>query len=303
MRYFISYYNLVNNSDLKKDINTNTKELKIVSKSENNYTINSIEKVVKEIANFDSYIDNVGLDKFIKLVEKERDNIEFMIELSSEEANKIHPVFLKRFKDNEFINNDKKIKLLEKDVVDLMNTKEFTSGRFIYLNKSDDESYELSINPKNETDYSIGEGKYFYTEIDRTVEKYEDKVLEIELTSKNKYMLKRHRMLVIDSVGRDRLIGLSREAYTFYYRECLNDKIIYIKEYEEKSFIYPNLIPNSKKGFIIENENIDTLLHNSFIEPLFKYINIYELVDGVYKKTSLQEYVKNNRYYVKTPNN
>ena len=303
MRYFISYYNYVNNSKLSKDINTNSIELKLVTKSNDNYSINSVIDVVEKISDFNSYIKDVGLDHFIKFVEKERDNIEFMIELSSEEASMIHPAFLKRFKDNNFVNQDKKIRLLEKDVVDLMNTKEFTNGKFIYLNHSDDDLYELSIAPKNDGNYKLGEGKYFYTEIDRTLDKYDDKVLEIELSTKNKYSLKKHKMIVIDSVGQDRLIGLSVEACSFYYKECLKDRAIYIKEYDEKSHIYPNLIPNSKKAFIMEDESIDSLLHNSLITPLFKYINIYELVDGVYKKTSLQEYVKNNRYYVKKPNN
>ena len=298
MRYFITYDNYINNSDLDKKVDAYSEDIKLIHKKKNGKYI--IEPLIFFTKN------KLELDSFIKEVEKKRDNISFMIELTSEEAKKVHPIFLKRFDNDKLINPDNSIKLFERDVVDYMDSKEFYNGRFINLESTKDDLYKLSIKSVNKKSehMDIGEGEYFYSEIDRTLEKYSDKVVEIELVSRNKYKIKKHRLLIIDSVGQDRLVGLSKDVFQFLYKVFFNSKPVYIKDEEYKSIITTKRTPNYKKAYIIKDENIDTLIFNNNIKAIFKYINIYELVDGVYKKTSLESYINENIHkYTKKPSN
>ena len=297
MRYFISYENLINNSELDKDITIHSEELKLVHKKKNG------EYLIEPLVNFTS--NKLELDSFIKSVEEKRKNITFMVELTSEEAKKVHPIFLKRFKDNKLLNEDKYIKLLDKDVITFMDYKEVISGRHIYLNSINNNEFNLSITKPDKSiyEYNIGEGEYFYTEVERTLEKYSDKIIEIENIDKNKYKLHRHKLLVIDSIGKDRVIGLGRETYAFLYRVCFESKPVYIEEDDNNYKIYTSVENNTKKAYILENQNLSNIIYDSAVQPLFKYINIYELEDGVYKKTPLQTYIKEYKYTKKPSNN
>ena len=297
MRYFISYYNLINNSNLKKDISVSSNELKLVFNKNGKYFIESITSFVNSISE---------LDTFIKKIESKRDNVEFLVELTSDEAKEVHPIFLKRFDNNNFVNSNKTIRLLDNSVVDYMDSKEFSNGRYINLKSSSDDLFLLSINNSNKStrDLKIGEGEYFYTEIDRTIEKYNDKVVEIECVDRNKYKIKKHKLLVIDSIGQDRLIGASGDAIKFLYKSCFISKPIYIKEDENESHIYTKYVNDAKKAYVLKEENIDTLIFNNNIRTLFKYINIYELKNDIYKKIPLETYINEKGYkYTKKPSN
>lgn len=299
MRYFISYENLVNNSELEKEVNVFSEELKLV------YKKNDEKYLIEPLTYFTR--NKLELSDFIKEVEEKRKDITFMVELTEDEAKKVHPIFLKRFNNNVLLNPDKTIRLLDKNVANFMDYKELSNGRYIYLKSNDNNTYTLSLkeqNIKRKKDSNIGEGEYFYTEVERTIEKYSDKVTEIENISRNTYKIKKHKMIVIDSIGQDRVIGLSRGTYSFLYRVCFDSKPIYIKEKDEDYVIYSHIVNNSKKAYILENNNLSSLIYDSAIKPLFKYINIYELVDGVYKRIPLQEYINENILeYTKKPSN
>ena len=59
-----------------------------------------------------------------------------------------------------------------------------------------------------------------------------------------------------------------------------------------------------KKGYII-TQDINTILYDSAIGPLLKYINVYVLVNGSYKKVSFYDYLEDKDIlkYIKKPNN
>ena len=296
MRYFISYQNFVNNSEFEKKLDIFSPELKLVHKKNNG------EYLIEPLLTFTK--NKLELDSFIKEVEERKKDITFMVELTEKEAGKVHPIFLKRFKDNKLLNDDKTIKLLDKEVVKFMDYKEISNGRYINLKSINGNSFVLTTKgtKKSNRENNIGEGEYFYTEVERTIAKYNDKITEIEEISRDTYKLKKHKMIVIDSIGQDRVIGLSKDTYSFLYRVCFESKPIYIKEDDEDFKIYSNRVNNSKKAYILENQNLSTLMYDSSIKPLFKYINIYELDNGVYKKTPIQEYINLNILeYTKKP--
>ena len=296
MRYFISYENLIKNSSLDKNVDIFDESLKLVYKTKKG------KYIIKPLLVFTK--NKLEIDSFIKEVEEKRKNITFMVELTNEEAKEIHPIFLKRFEGDKLLNPDEKIRLLEKDVVDDMTSKEFSNGRFINLKSIGDNLYKLSINSSNKSirDLSIGEGEYFYTEIDRTIDKYKDKVIEIELVDRNKYKINNYKLLLIDSIGQDRLIGASREIYKYLYKVYLDSKPLYINEKDGNITINNKRDEYSKKVYILKDETIDSIIYNSNIRSLFKYINILEYKNGAYKNTSLESYIKEKKY-IKKPSN
>lgn len=299
MRYFISYENYKNNSKLSKNIDLSSDELKLVyDKGDNEYIIKPLYLFTDEISD---------LDSFIKETEEKRKNLFFMIELTEKEAKEVHPIFLKRFKDNKLTNPDKIIKLLRYDseIINKMTYKEDEKVKSINLVSTEKNILSLSLDKSKKTrkERRIGEGEYLYTEANRILEKFSDYTIEIEEVERNKYKLKNYKIIGIDSIGRDRLIGSSRELCEFYYNICHNSKILYVNEEDYNCYITDKKDNISKKIFVLDNSIMPELLTSNYLDDLNKYINIYELKDSHYKKIPFVEYKKELKYTKKPSNN
>ena len=299
MRYFISYYNLKNNCKLDKKVDINSDDLKLL------YDKGEEEFIIKPLYLFAENVND--LDEFIKKTEEARDNLHFMVELTEEEAGKVHPIFLKRFKDNKLTNRDKTIKLLQidNDIYNRMTYEEEEKVKSIYLKCNEDKSLSISLETirKDKKSRGIGEGEYYYTESNRILDKYNDNIIEIEETNRRKYKLKKYKVIGIDSVGRDRLIGLSREVCAFYYSICHNSKILYVDEEDNNCLISSKKDDSSKKIFVLDNNIMPLLITSNDLDILNKYINIYELNGSCYKRIPFNEYKKELKYIKKPSNN
>ena len=306
MRYFISYDNYKNNSSLNKNIDIFSNELNaIYDKGDDNYIIRPLKELLDSMHDLHTVND---IDKFIEKTEKKRKKISFMIELSLEEANKVHPIFLKRFKESKLTNPDKTIKLLELDSYTIKSLKREEEEYLKSINLESvlygSDLLELSINEINKPKkyYNIGEGEYYYTEKEKLLDKFKNYIVEIEEVDRNKYKLKQHKLITIDSIGRDRLIGLSREVCEFYYKICNESKVLYIDE-DDNIIINDIKDETKKKVFVLDKDMIPYLINNDYLDVLYKYVNIYELKDSNYTKIPFEKYKKELKYIKKPSKN
>ena len=302
-RYFMSYNDYINNGKiLDKNVDIHSDDMKLFKKCGNG------EYIVEPLIYFFEYSENYF--EYIEHLQRKRPNISFMIELTQDEAISI-PKFLVKTFDNVSLNRlkeikqDKEIELLEYDVMDEISFDDIEKGRKVLVHKINNDSYQLNIfddfNFKINA-YAIAEGVYFYTEDKRVLDRFRYKTTTFEKDKNDQYKLNHHRLIIIDSIGEDRISDHDSNTYKYLYSIYNTSKVVYIINDGNQYGLLTIKSPLAKKGFIL-NESIDNIISNPLLEPLYKYINIYELKNGKYEKISLEDY-KNKHIlkYIKKPN-
>ena len=311
IKYFISYKNLINDNTINKKIDIHSPELKMLKKTKNG------EYKEIPILYFVGYVEN--LLSFIDKIENRKPNISFMVELTSGESKKLNNLFIKKYeitKENnlKLIKDNKEIELLNFNV--LMNLKpiEAEKCKIVILTKEKKDFTISSLDKtfingnllekrKNLKKDNMINDLYFYTEDEELIEKYKEKTILLKKINEDKYQLLKHKIFIIDSISQDRISDLTSNTFRCLYELCNSSIQVFIKEEDEEYEILSEKIDNSKKGYLILLENFESLLYNYSIEPILKYINVYELENRKYIKKPIEEYMKENDIlkYIKKP--
>ena len=313
MKYFISYEDLLENNKLNRDINFDSKELHIIRKDKlNKIRIESLNKFSEFKNSFDKLVQNNNYKKKRIL----------LVELSEEEKDLFDPLLIKVYKkleDGSFekvFNNKNIISLINFSAVINMKPSELESGNFVALmpcvsnpNKmyiSLDRENELEIRKRRQVlnNLELGCDIYFHTTDETLLEKYKDFITKVKEKDFKTYELVEHKVFVIDSLSQDRMIDWTYSTLNLVDSLCYNSiPVNIIRDDDRYKLNIHELDSKEQKGYIITRE-FDTILYNSAILPILKYINVFELVNGSYKKISIHEYLeeKNILKYIKKPN-
>ena len=244
-----------------------------------------------------------------------------MVKLDEDELKSINPIFIKQFEtddDRNFKLKLSKIKLINYNCFTNMNTKEINSGDihdFISLSHifSSDDSVSLNvINDVNIFDKrqnlkrkGLGSDIYFYTTDEELLDRYRDDITVLEEKELDVFKITNHKLFVIDSIPQERVYDLSNDSFRFLYKICNNSLPIYIDEVlYDKYEIYVNKgNKKTKKAYLITDYNVKNLICDSSILPFLKYIYVYELKNGTYVKTNIEDYMKEKDIlkYIKKP--
>lgn len=302
IKYFISYKLVDENK------NINNSKLKIFKKNKNgSYRVESIGL-------FDVCIDNIKI--YAKLFENNKKGITLMYELTEDELKNYKPLYIKKLKseDNKNFNIIKEeniLKLINYNTFINMSYKELNSGFIVSLNSNfnglilDIEENDLFKREKLLNNF-IGSDMYFYTDDKKLLEKYSSDLTILEEIDLDIYQFIYHKVIAIDSISQDRVYDFNNSSIAFLYNVC--DKSISVNAYELDNGRYElslkKSMKNSKKIYMITDYDLRNLVFNAPIEPLLKYINIYELDKNGYKKINLEDYLtrENILKYIKKPN-
>ena len=303
IKYFISYKNLMNDNKLNKVFDIYSPELKIVKKNKDN------TYRVEPILYFNGYAKDV-----ISLANKITSNnrgISLMVELTKEEIKDINPLFVKKMEtkdDKKFkLSNEqeREIKLINYNCFTNMTSVEINSSKFhkIVIVENVGGKNKRSISVLNDYNFfekredllksGLGNDIYFYTDDEIILERYKDDLTIFKEIDFDEYELNSQRLLVIDSIPQERLYDVNTSTMRLLYQICNNSIPINISENEDKYDISINkLDKRNKKAYLITRFNIKNLLYDTSILPLLKYINIFELDNGSYKKINIEDYMK-----------
>lgn len=296
IKYFISYKNLINDNVIDKDVDIFKEEFKILKK------VNGNEYVELPLLYFLGY--KTDLLPFISKVEHRKKNIRFMVELTSEEASKFNPLLINRYETN----GNKLKRIYDKDKVELidfntllnMNADEISKGYMVLLTENNGR-YEIESVNKEELYKNINKYRldikdnnllsdiYFYTNDKDLLDKYNLKKVSL-LSTRFGYRPLNYNILTIDSISQNRIIDFLPNTYIGFVSISNNALPVYIKDDNGYS-ISTKISDGSIKAYMIIDRNIETIMHNSYLMPLFKYINIYEYKDGRYIKRNIEEYI------------
>lgn len=314
IKYFISYKNLMNDNKLNKVFDIYSPELKIVKKNKDN------TYRVEPILYFNGYAKDV-----ISLANKITSNnrgISLMVELTKEEIKDINPLFVKKMEtkdDKKFkLSNEqeREIKLINYNCFTNMTSVEINSSKFhkIVIVENVGGKNKRSISVLNDYNFfekredllksGLGNDIYFYTDDEIILERYKDDLTIFKEIDFDEYELNSQRLLVIDSIPQERLYDVNTSTMRLLYQICNNSIPINISENEDKYDISINkLDKRNKKAYLITRFNIKNLLYDTSILPLLKYINIFELDNGSYKKINIEDYMKDRDTlkYIKKP--
>ena len=288
IKYFINYtkYKKLFNKD-----NVEDRAYIIRRYDDDNYKTYSID-------NFkDDRFDIMQIDKFTNMI---------MIELTSEELDKIEEKDIEKYED---INNGylKKfyyryelndIELINYSVFINMSIYESELGKLVKVTKNNDGSLyisdridEFTYRDRNKIQSTgLGCDIYFYTENEDLLNKYKDSKTTLKNIDINKYNLEEHKLFIIDSLSQDRVYDFTNETYKRFI-ELTSDSIKVSISEDNVIEILEGFSSVFKKGYIINNSNFSNMLYDPSMAPLLKYINIYELNNGHYKKISIKDYL------------
>lgn len=295
MKYFINYKDLVN-----ENVNIDKNKLFILKKNNGKVKIYPIS-VLGDIVDFLLKLDPNRIDNSIKGT--------LALEIDEKELKDVNPFIVHKYikideKNYEGIEN-RVINLINYDAIVKMSIKEMNEGKLLTVIRDNNNfiideneniiNYNRSI---NETRRMIKEEDvindiYLYTTNYDLLDKYSDDVTKIRKTNK-KYTILQHKFFAIDSIGVDRVSDLTNETYSLLNGLCYHGVPIY---YDLIDDINCNVntkrdINNKQKAYLIMNSNINEIFYNKSILPIIKYINIFEYIDGFYKRISLEDYLK-----------
>jgi len=128
-------------------------------------------------------------------------------------------------------------------------------------------------------------------------------ITEIKKIKHSTYEITKNRLFILDSINTSNIIGFNANNYNCLDRLSLNSTPVFIENKPNGYNISMKENNYNSKGYIINSIYLNNLLKNNAIEPLIKYINIYELEDGIYKKQSLEEYLKDKKILKYTKKN
>lgn len=313
IKYFILYKDLIDNNILDKKIDIYSNELKIVKK----YKDGSI--IVTPILYFKGYAEN-----FLEYADKFCNNkkgISLMVELSKEEASKFDPLFIKKFstKDGvhfEMLSNE--IKLINYSSFVDMTTKEMNSGNvhktvslimlddgyFEVVNESSLYSRNIYDRRENLVSKKVGSDIYFYTDDEEVLEKYKDDLTVIKEVKDGAYELVSKKVFIIDSIPQNIVADMNSSTIKCLFDFCNKSISVNLIEKDDGTYnLSTNINRGEKKGYLFIGTKINAILYNKAVLPLLKYINVYELCNGSYVKTNIEEYMYKNDTikYIKKP--
>ena len=296
MKYFIPYTQI-----LKNKIDVNEDKIVIAKKNDKE------EYSFIPIYAFGNLKKN-ALDNF-KTIEKNK-NVEFMLEIDEKDKNKYNILNIKKYRRN----SRNKYILIKNDLINLINFNELNNMSIDELNKGkivivkndkkglkiDTENNiinmkesinELRLNLKNN---NIVNDIYFYTDDENLLLKYKDNITSLKEKDNDRYEVIKHKIFIIDSISIDRIRDIDYKSYNLLEQLCFNSiQVYYGSDYNDKYEV--KLKKNNeyqKKGYLITRSNLNSIFYNSSLTSLFKYINVFVLVDGYYNKISIEEYLK-----------
>ena len=296
MKYFIPYTQI-----LKNKININEDKIVIAKKNDKE------EYSFIPIYAFGNLKKN-ALDNF-KTIEKNK-NVEFMLEIDEKDKNKYNILNIKKFRRN----SRNRYILIKNDLINLINFNELNNMSIDELNKGkivivkndkkglkiDTENNiinmkesinELRLNLKNN---NIVNDIYFYTDDEDLLLKYKDNITSLKEKDNDRYEVIKHKIFIIDSISIDRIRDIDYKSYNLLEQLCFNSiQVYYGSDYNDKYEVQLKKDNEyQKKGYLITRSNLNSIFYNSSLTSLFKYINVFVLVDGYYTKISIEEYLK-----------
>lgn len=313
IRYFISYKNLISDVKVEMDLDLFSPELVIIKKNKNG------SLGVEPILYFNGYRNE--LITYANKINQNKNGASLMVELNEYMASKISPLYLKIF---ETINEENKNILKEKELKEIklinyncyrnMTLNEINNGCLVSVNTIPNKS-DVTIEIINNKPYledrkkllysGLGNDIYFYTEDEEILKKYQDEITTLEEVNIDTYKILSHKLVTIDSISTDRVIDLNNSSLRALYEICNNSIPVSISENDYDTYdLYLNKIDRrNKKAYMIVDFNIHNLMCDSLLTPILKYINIYELKDGHYTKTNIEDYMKEKDIlkYIKKP--
>lgn len=307
VRFFISYEDLIENNIINKNINIYSPNLFIK------------KRYKKGLVKFDnipfSNDYNITILNFVRKLNYNKKGI-LMVELTSEEASRFDELLIKKY---EIIENNVCKKIYEKkDNIKLINFLDLINLTEEDLNKGTIISLMPCVSNKNymyiSTDRSIlsneytlidrrnmllkeniGSDIYFHTNDEELLERYKNNLTEIREIDFSTYEIVKNKLFVLDSINNSDIIGFNVNNYYCLDMLGLNSTPIYIKNNDDSYEISVSEDNYNSKGYIINSIHLNTILRNNSIEPLIKYINIYEMDNGIYKKQNLEDYLREKK--------
>lgn len=308
VRYFINFEDLLENNIINKNINIYSPDLYIK------------KRYKKRLVKFDKipYSNNYDLNilNFARKLNYNKKGI-LMVELSNEEANKFDELLIKKYEIIEgnickklFENNKENIKLIK--FIDLVNLNEeelkkgaiislipcVSNKNFMYISADRSKltnEYNIIERRNILLKENIGADIYFHTSDEDLLDRYNNNLTEIREVDFSTYEITKNKLFVLDSINNNDIIGFNSSNYYCLDMLSLNSTPIYIKNTVNGynlSLYEDNYID---KGYIINSIYLNNLLKNNSIEPLIKYINVYELKNGTYKKQNLEDYLRDKK--------
>ena len=305
IRYFINYEELLENNFLNEVIDIANPRLNIIKKTKKGlYKFEPLLYVREKSNDLLNYARRINYNKKGIL----------MVELTQEESKLFDDLFIKKYilsNNTEykkiFDNLDNTIHLINYSALINMNMSEINKGSIVammpcvsnkdYMYISGDRSVLLneSISKRrNELKkMNIGCDIYLHTENEEMLDKFKDHVTEVKEIDFHTYKLTKHRFYVIDSLMNNDVIGFNGSNYNCLDILLLNSLPVFISKNEDSyKFSLKEKYDYINKGYIIDDINLYKMIKSSSIDPLIKFINVYEIEDDKYIKTSLNEYIK-----------
>ena len=315
IKYFISYEDLLEDNKLNKKIDFDRAELHIIRKyKDNKIRIESLKNFSEFKKSFEKLIQNNNYTKKGIL----------LVELTEEEKDMFDPLIIKTYKKlddvsyEKVFNNESVISLINYNSIKNMKPSEFERGEVVALMPciEDPENMYISldrektivgidINSRRRTlnNLEIGCDLYFHTTDDVLLERYKESITTLKEKKFHTYELVEHKVFVIDSLSQDRIIDWTYSTLNLLDSICYNAvPVNIVEETEGYKLNIHDIDKKEKKGYIITRD-INTILYDSQILPILKYINVFVLVNGSYKKIPLQDYLEKNnilKYIKKT---
>jgi len=307
VKYFISYEDLVENNTINKKLDMFSPELFIIRKDKKN---NSYK--IKPIL----YFLDIEKDilKYAVTLNYAKKGI-LMVELTKEETMKLDPIFIKKFVESKKGNyvkvledeDKKEFSLIDYNCLIGMTPQEMSLGTIVAVMPCKSDSSKLYISadrssfvksiPQNRREEleqkEIGADLYFHTDNDELLEKYKDDITVVKRCMPDKYEIISHKLFIIDSIPRYCTYDFSVATNRCYYELCnyKSTPVNIIEDDGKCSLTIHDVDSREKKGYIINNPNLKNIFCDGAIEPLLNYINVYQLVDGYYKKIPLSDYL------------
>lgn len=308
VRYFINYEDLLENNIINKNINIYSPNLFIK------------KRYKKGLVKFDnipfSNDYNVNILNFARKLNYNKKGI-LMVELTNEEASKFDELLIKKYENignnicKKIFDKDKgNIKLINFTTLINLNEDELMKGSIVTLMpcvSNRKYMYASSDRSKLSREYNIMERRnlllkenigcdiYFHTNDEEILERNKNNITEIKEVAFSTYEIVKNKLFVLDSISNGDIIGFNSNNYYCLDMLSLNSTPVYIENTIDGFKISSKEDNYNSKGYIINSIYLNNLLRNNYIEPLIKYINIYELENGVYKKQNLEEYLKEKK--------
>lgn len=307
IRYFISYKEYTKQKETIDD-----SKIRIFKKNKDgSYRVDLI-------IYFSGYTKDIL--NYANKLEKNTKGIYIMVELLEEEIKDFNSLYIKKLESednkNYYISNDSnEIKLINYTTYVNMTNKEITSGNtncLVALTVDNDEKATIKVyNKDNYYEHrnkilknNISSDIYFYTDDEEILNRYKNDLTVIEEKELDTYKINKHKIFTIDSIPQERIYDLNASCIKFVYDVCDRSIPINITLLDDEFYkLSLDKGISSKKVYMITEFDIKNIMCDTRILPLLKYLNVFELDNGTYKKTNLEEYMKRENIlkYIKKP--